>query len=89
MDSDQIIERGRAVQEMQRSQGWLVVKEQLEREIQDEEAMRSRIDTADRDPSSIGSEYVARSEKIAGLKRVLEIAEGLIEDMQREQGREA
>lgn len=88
MTPDEIIERGRDIQEMKRSRGWLAVVEELDREIKDEEDLLRRIDTADRSAEQVGAEYIARTARIAGLKRTTEIAEGMIEDMTRETAKE-
>lgn len=85
MDRDAIIERGRDVQEMETSLGWKALKAELDREISEEEAMIQRIEIADRRPEDIGADYIARIQRVAGLRRTFEIIASMKEDGQREQ----
>ncbi len=87
MTPDEIIERGRDIQEMKRSRGWIAVIAELEREIGDEEGLLKRIDIT-RPSGEVGAEYIARSARIEGLKRTSEIVEGMLEDMTRETTKE-
>ncbi len=85
MDRDDIIERGRDVQEMEASLGWKALKTELEREISEQEAMLKLIVIEDRRPEDIGADYIARIQRVAGLRRTFELVESMKEDAHREQ----
>lgn len=88
MDPDEIIERGRNVQEMETSLGYKALKIELEREISDQELMLKQIETDGRRPEDIGADYIARIQRVAGLRRTFEIIESMKEDAQREQAKD-
>lgn len=64
------------VKEMERSSGWQIVKSQVEEEIKHLEDNLTELKT-NRSPSEIGGEYIEITEKIKGLRRVLEIVEDI------------
>ncbi len=88
MDRDQIIERGRDVEEMERTPGWLAVKGEIEKELSEQEDALKLVRIDDRSPSEVGGEYIAITRHIAGLRRALEIVESLKEDRIREEKNE-
>lgn len=85
MEPDEIIERGRDVQEMETTPGWQAVKQQLEADITEAEVMLKRIDIEGRGPGEIGADYIALARRISGLKRTQEIIESMKEDKAREE----
>lgn len=85
MDRDSIIERGRDVQEMETSPGYKALKIELEREISEQEAMLKQIEIEGRRPEDVGADYIARIQRVAGLRRTFELVDSMKEDAQREQ----
>lgn len=67
------IEDGLAIQELERTEGWAIIKRKIEEETQATLADLRRIDLEGRALSDIGSDYIARIQRINGLERVLEI----------------
>lgn len=88
MDRDEIIDRGRDVQEMEKSPGWTAVKSQLQSEIEESQQMLQHIEIAGRSPADVGAAYIAIIQRVSGLKRTLEIVESIKEDGVREQQNE-
>lgn len=88
MDRDAIIERGRDVQEMEKSPGYKALKLELEREISDQESLLRRIETDGRTPSDVGAEYIAIVQRVSGLRRAFELVESMKEDAVREETNE-
>lgn len=72
-DKDKAIEEGLAIQELERTEGWRLIKSRIEEETQATLADLRRIDLEGRALSDIGSDYIARIQRINGLERVLEI----------------
>ena len=72
-DKDRTIEDGQAIQELERTEGWKLIRSKIEEESQATLADLRRIDLEGRALSDIGSDYIARIQRINGLERVLEI----------------
>lgn len=72
-DKEKAIEDGLAIQDLERSQGWQIIKARIDEETQATLADLRRIELDSRSLSDIGSEYIARIQRINGLERVLEI----------------
>lgn len=72
-EREKAIEEGLAIQELERGQGWQIIKARIAEEAQGTLADLRRIDLEGRALSDIGSDYIARIQRINGLERVLEI----------------
>lgn len=79
MDSN---EEALAIMELEKTEGWQILKERIESE--EKSAMRElrRIELEGRSLESIGSDYIANIQRINGLNRVLEIVEEIKERYQ-------
>lgn len=73
------IEEGLDVIEMERGAGWKLVRAQIETEIAENTEALKDLDI-DRDPATVGSDYVSRIQRINGLRRTLEIVQGFKDD---------
>lgn len=76
MDEDNL-QKALDVEEMEKTAGWKLVRDQIESEIATLEADLGRIQMAGRSPVDIGSDYITTAQGINGLKRVLEIIEDI------------
>lgn len=72
-DKEKAIEDGLAIQDLERSQGWQIIKARIEEESQATLVDLRRIELEGRSLSDIGSDYISRIQRINGLERVLEI----------------
>ena len=72
-DREKIIENGLAIQDLERSLGWQIVKERIIEETRATLVDLRRIELDGRSLSDIGSDYISRIQRINGLERVLEI----------------
>ncbi len=72
-EKEKAIEDGLAIQDLERSQGWQLVKARIEEESQATLVDLRRIELDGRSLSDIGSDYISRIQRINGLERVLEI----------------
>jgi len=72
-EREQTIEEGLAIQELERSDGWAIVASRIHEEVQSTLADLRRLDLEGRSLEAIGSDYIARIERMNGLERVLEI----------------
>lgn len=79
---EKAIEQGLAIQELERSDGWQIVKAVIEEEQHSTLIDLRRIELEGRSLSDIGSDYIARIQRINGLGRVLEIIEEIKEKHQ-------
>lgn len=79
-EKERTIENGLAIQELERTEGWKVIKQKIEEEAQATLADLRRIDLEGRALSDIGSDYIARIQRINGLERVLEIVTEIKEE---------
>lgn len=70
---EKAIEDGLAIQDLERSQGWKIIKARIDEETQATLADLRRIELDGRSLGDIGSDYIARIQRINGLERVLEI----------------
>lgn len=70
---EKAIEEGLAIQDLERSEGWALVKARIEEEAQATLVDLRRIDLDGRSLADVGSDYIARIQRINGLERVLEI----------------
>lgn len=74
-DKEQALEDGLDIQELERQPGWQKVKAQIQEEVRATLQDLRHINLEGRSLESIGSEYIARIQRINGLERVLEIVE--------------
>jgi len=72
-EREKIIENGLAIQDLERSLGWQIVKARINEEAQATLVDLRRIELEGRSLSDIGSDYISRIQRINGLERVLEI----------------
>lgn len=70
---EKAIEDGLAIQDLERTPGWKIIKAKIEEESQATLADLRRIELEGRSLGDIGSDYIARIQRINGLERVLEI----------------
>lgn len=79
-EKERTIENGLAIQELERTEGWRIIRQKIEEETQATLADLRRIDLEGRALSDIGSDYIARIQRINGLERVLEIVTEIKEE---------
>lgn len=72
-EQERKIENGLAIQELERTEGWKLIRSKIEEESQATLADLRRLELEGRSLSDIGSDYIARIQRINGLERVLEI----------------
>lgn len=70
---EKAIEEGLAIQDLERTEGWAIIKAKIVEESQATLADLRRIELEGRSLGDIGSDYIARIQRINGLERVLEI----------------
>lgn len=83
-ERERTIENGLAIQELERTEGWAILKARMQEELAGTLADLRRIDLEERSLSDIGSEYIARIQRINGLERFLEIAQEIKEEYEQE-----
>lgn len=81
-DNEKLIEEGLAIQEMQRSEGWLILKGKIDEEIQQTTAELRQIELEGRSLSDVGAEYIAKIQRMNGLERYLGIVNEIMERFQ-------
>jgi len=79
MDKDEVMEEGRAIQDLKRTDGWRILVEKMDEEIKSTIIDLRRISTEGRSLESVGAEYTSKVEKINGLERFKEIVDGIEE----------
>jgi hypothetical protein len=70
---EKVIEEGLAIQDLERTEGWAIIKAKITEESQATLADLRRIELEGRSLGDIGSDYIARIQRINDLERVLEI----------------
>lgn len=77
--SEQVIEEGRAVQELQRTAGWKILRSKLQEEKDRAIEEMRQIDIEDRTLEAIGADFIRIQKLIDGLSRPEEIITEILE----------
>lgn len=73
--NEELLDKGRAVQDMIKMEGWQVIKERVEREIKDEYNLIREFPIKDRALQEIAAEYLEHRANLNAYERVLGFVE--------------
>jgi len=79
------MEQGLAIQELQRSEGWVLLEGKIRSEIESAMQEQRQIELSGRNLQEIATDYISITQKINGLSRVLEMVNEYLERMSRYQ----
>lgn len=78
-DKEKDIQDGLAVMDLERSEGWNVLRSKIESELKACAEEQRAIETKGRPLQEIATDYISVTQKINGLTRVLEMVEEIKE----------
>jgi hypothetical protein len=78
MSTETDLSRGRKVVDMTKTEGWAIVREELQARIDDEVRKMSKIRIEKKGLQEIAAEYIQHVERIKGYQEVFEIIDDIL-----------